>query len=121
MTNSHKSVLIVEDEKPLAGALKLKLEHEGFLVTLAVTGQECVDLCSTRHFDVILLDLIMPAMDGFQVLEWLQEQPNPPTVFVISNLSQPEDEERVRKLGAQKFFVKSDTPLTKIVDEVQKV
>ena len=117
---SAKSVLVVEDEKPLAHALTLKLQHEGFEVTGASNGQECLALIESRHFDVILLDLMMPTMDGFQVLATLQKKPEMPTVFVLSNLSQHEDEERVLSLGAKKFFIKSDTPLTTIVEEVKK-
>jgi DNA-binding response OmpR family regulator len=70
-------------------------------------------------FDVVLLDLMMPTMDGFQVLERLKEKGDMPTIFVLSNLSQREDEERVLSLGAKKFFVKSNTPLAKIVEEVK--
>lgn len=120
-TQQHKSILIVEDEKPLAHALALKLQHEGFTVTNATNGRECLDLLESKHFDVVLLDLMMPTMDGFQVLGEMKKKGDMPTVFVLSNLSQHEDEERVLELGAKKFFIKSDTPLTTIVEEVKKV
>ncbi|MGF7228741.1 MAG: response regulator [Candidatus Saccharibacteria bacterium] len=120
MADNQKRVLIVEDEKPLAHALQLKLEHEGFAVTAVSNGQECLDILTTERFDVLLLDLIMPILDGFQVLERLQALPTRPVTFVLSNLSQHEDEERVLQLGARKFFIKSDTPLTTIVEEVKK-
>jgi CheY-like chemotaxis protein len=115
------NILVVEDEKALSHALELKLEHEGFTVTVVSNGQECLDAVSAQQYDVILLDLIMPIMDGFQVLEHLQQLPQMPAVFVLSNLSQREDEGRVLALGARKFFIKSNTPLTTIVDEVKKV
>ncbi len=117
----NKKILIVEDEKPLAHALQLKLSHEGFEVAVASNGQECIDLVGSQHFDVVLLDLIMPVLDGFQVLEQLKQTGTMPAIFVLSNLSQHEDEERVLALGARKFFIKSDTPLTTIVEEVKKV
>lgn len=116
-----KRILIVEDEKPLAHALELKLQHEGFTVTVVGSGQEALDMLASDTFDVMLLDLIMPVLDGFQVLQQLQGKPGIPAVFVLSNLSQHEDEERVLALGARKFFIKSDTPLTTIVEEVKKV
>ena len=116
-----KSILIVEDEKPLAHALQLKLEHEGYTVTLATNGQEALDLLQTRTFFVMLLDLMMPVMDGFQVLERLKAIASKPVVFVLSNLSQQEDEQRVLALGARKFFIKSDTPLTEIVGAIQTI
>lgn len=115
-----KRVLIVEDERPLAHALELKLRHEGFEATIATNGQECLDLIDAQTFDVILLDMMMPVMDGFQVLEHLQTRPVKPTVFVLSNLSLPKDEVRVLSAGAKRYFVKSDTPLSVIIDEVKK-
>jgi DNA-binding response OmpR family regulator len=121
MSDSQKSVLIVEDERPLAHALELKLQHEGFQVAVATNGQQGLDLIESQHFDVVLLDLIMPEMDGFQMLEKLKGKSNPPVVIVLSNLSQHEDEDRVLALGARKFFIKSDTPLTTIVEAVRNI
>ncbi len=115
-----KRVLIVEDERPLAHALELKLQHEGCKTAVAVNGKDCLALLGREPFDVVLLDLMMPVMDGFQVLEQLGKLPKPPTVIVLSNLSQREDEDRALKLGAKKYFIKSDTPLAVIVEEVQK-
>jgi DNA-binding response OmpR family regulator len=114
-----KSVLIVEDERPLAHALELKLQKEGFKVMVATNGQEGLDLIEKEKFDVVLLDMMMPVMDGFQVLQELQKKPERPTVFVLSNLSQREDESRVLEHGAKKYFIKSDTPLSVIVEEVK--
>jgi CheY-like chemotaxis protein len=115
------SILVVEDERPLAHALDLKLQHEGFSVTIATDGQQALTAVNAQHFDVMLLDLIMPVMDGFQVLERLHNQPGMPLIFVLSNLSQHEDEGRAMALGAYKFFIKSDTSLTVIIDELKKV
>ncbi|HSW65634.1 MAG TPA: response regulator [Bacillota bacterium] len=116
----HKHILIVEDEKPLAHALQLKLEHDGYKVSVASNGQECLDAVATGEFDVVLLDLMMPIMDGFQVLQQLQAKPKRPSVIVLSNLSQREDEQRVLALGAKKYFIKSDTALSVIIDEIKK-
>lgn len=119
--SGQKKVLIVEDEKPLAHALQLKLEHDGCTAVIAKNGQECLQLIEEQEFDVVLLDLMMPVLDGFQVLEQLQSKSKKPTVFVLSNLSQGEDEQRVIGLGAKKYFIKSDTPLSMIVEEVHKL
>lgn len=121
MADTVKSILIVEDEKPLSHALELKLQHEGYDVSVASNGRECLELVDKKQFDLVLLDLIMPEMDGFQVLEELKKLSKPPVVFILSNLSQKEDEDRVLELGAKKFFIKSDTPLTTIVEEVKNV
>lgn len=114
-----KRVLIVEDERPLAHALELKLTHEGFDATVAANGKEGLDLILAGGFDVVLLDMMMPVMDGFQVLKEMQKLDKRPVVFVLSNLSQREDEARVLEAGARKYFIKSDTPLSIIVDEVK--
>lgn len=115
-----KNILIIEDEKPLAHALELKLTHEGHKVTAVHNGQDGLDQLDSQTFDVVLLDLMMPVVDGFQVLEHLKAKGGQmPTVFVLSNLSQHEDEERVLALGAKKYFVKSDTPLAIIVEEIK--
>ena len=116
-----KSVLIVEDEKPLSHALELKLSSEGFKTQTADNGQQALDILKNGGVDIMLLDLMMPELDGFQVLQQIQQmQITPqPIVFVLSNLSQREDEERVLALGAKKFFIKSDTSLSTIVEEVK--
>jgi len=115
----QKRVLIVEDEKPLQHALELKLQREGFAIVTAHNGQEAIELLKSQPFDVVLLDLMMPEVDGFQVLEQRATFASQPSIFVLSNLSQREDEERVLALGAKKYFIKSDTPLTTIVDEIK--
>jgi len=115
-----KKILIVEDEKPLSHALDLKLQHEGFATTIAHNGEECLQHIENDTYDAILLDLMMPIVDGFKVLEELNKKTNKPVVFVLSNLSQREDESRALSLGAQKYFVKADTPLAVIVEEIKK-
>ncbi len=97
---SQKHILIVEDEKPLAHALELKLKKEGHTVALARDGQECLDLIEKTTFDVVLLDLMMPVLDGFQVLERLNGMAHKPVVFVLSKLIQREDEQKVLEHGA---------------------
>lgn len=115
-----KKVLIVEDEKPLAHALELKLQHENITAAIATNGQEALDLLKKDKFDVVLLDMMMPVMDGFTALQEIAKLPNPPTVFALSNLSVHDDQNRVLELGAKKYFIKSDTPLSVIVDEIKK-
>jgi DNA-binding response OmpR family regulator len=114
-----KKVLIVEDERPLAHALELKLQHEGCQTTVAHNGREALEHTDSGSFDVILLDMMMPEMDGFQVLEHLRGKGTMPTVFVLSNLSLHDDEQRVLDLGAKKYFIKSNTPLAVIVEEIK--
>src|SRR5438046_1995966 len=107
MSDDSKSVLIVDDDKPLANVKNLKLESEGVKTDWASDGQECMDLLDKKTYGIILLDLMMPGFDGFQVLEHLKTQGGTmPTVFVVSNLSQQDDIKRAMELGAVKYFIK---------------
>jgi len=119
MAGTQKHVLIVEDERPLAHALELKLQGSGFTVSVAQDGQEALDLLKETKIDLILLDLVMPKMDGFSFLEAMKEAGNATPVIVTSNLNQAEDEERAASLGAKGFFVKSNMSIKDIVQEVQ--
>ena len=74
MTSTTKKILIAEDEKPLAHALDLKLSHEGFAITATGSGEEALGLLSKEHFDLVLTDLIIPGVDGFKVLETIQDK-----------------------------------------------
>jgi len=118
MTNPKK-ILVADDEKALAKALQLKLNHAGFETTTAFDGAEALDLLKKESFDLVLLDLVMPKMDGFQVLEEVNKLGKKTKIVVTSNLGQEEDAEKAKNLGAINFFVKSDTPITEIVDYVK--
>lgn len=115
-TKGGKKILIVEDERPLAHALELKFTHEGYDVTIATDGEEGLKVANASKFDMILLDLIMPQMDGFTFMEQLKKKS---PVIVLSNLGQDEDRERAESLGAIDYFVKSNTPITDIIKKVQ--
>lgn len=112
---------MVEDEKPMARALELKLTSSGFSVTVSYNGQEALDLLKNNKFDLILLDLIMPIKDGFAVLQELKDSGSRIPVIVSSNLSQKEDFDRAKSLGAVDYFVKSDTSIVEVVNHVKKV
>jgi DNA-binding response OmpR family regulator len=121
MTTS-KHILIVEDEHAIAKALQLKMQHSGFSVETAVNGQEALALCEKKKnaFDLILLDLIMPIMNGFDFLAALKEKGIHIPVIVSSNLSQEEDMKRAKELGAADYYVKSEIPIADVVTRVQK-
>lgn len=119
-SSGKKRILVVEDEKPLAHALSLKLTHEGFDVQIAMTGSEGLKEALTGTYDMVLLDLIMPEVDGFAVLQGMQEKHVATPVIVLSNLGQDEDREKAKKLGAREYFVKANTPIADILKKVQE-
>ena len=108
----------MEDEKPMARALELKLVHAGFDAKAVFNGEDGVLLMRKEHYDLALLDLVMPKIDGFKVLEILKNENIGIPVIVLSNLSQEGDERRAKELGAKDFFIKSNTPITTIVEHV---
>lgn len=120
-TKQEKKILVVEDERPMAHALDLKLTHEGFTVTVAYNGEEALKAMEETSFDMVMLDLMMPKLDGFGVLEAMKVRNYKWPAIVLSNLSQSEDEKRARDLGANKFFVKSNTPIMRIVDYAKEI
>ncbi len=120
METNSKKILIIEDEKPLARALELKLTHEGFQVVNIPNGEIALPLLEKEQFSLIICDLMMPKIDGFQILEFIKNKNIKTAVVVLTNLSQEEDEKRVRELGASEFFVKSNTPIAKIVEYIKE-
>ncbi len=120
MPTKGKKILIIEDEKPMARALELKLTHAGFEVVSVSNGEAGIEMLEEQSFSLILLDLVMPQMNGFRVLETLKQKKIQTPVIVLSNLSQDDDEERVRALGAKEFFIKSNTPIAVIVTKVEQ-
>ena len=116
-----KRILIVEDEKALSHALALKMGHEGFTTQIADSGFEGMKQALGGTFDIILLDLIMPEVDGFAILQELQAKKVKTPVIVLSNLGQDEDREKAKKLGAADYFVKANTPIADILKKVKNM
>jgi len=116
-----KRILIAEDEAPMAKALSLKLTGAGYEVTTVSNGKEALDAVVKQQFDLILSDLIMPIIDGFALLQELRNRKVAVPVIVLSNLGQQEDQAKVKELGAIAYFVKANTPLSTIIDYVNKV
>lgn len=122
MAEAKRKILIAEDEKPMARALELKLNNSGYDAKAVFNGQEALDELSSHSYDVVLLDLVMPILDGFTVLQKLREMEKElPPVIVLSNLGQEEDISRAKKLGAIDYFVKSNIALSEVVNHLDSV
>ena len=115
-----KKILIVVDEKPMAKALELKLKNTKITARAVFNGEEAVEALKKEKFDLVILDLVMPKMDGFTFLEKVNDKKNKMPIIVVSNLSQEEDVKRAKELGAIKYFVKSETPIIDIINSVVK-
>lgn len=115
-----KKILIAEDEKAYSRALALKLQNSGFEAEIVVNGEEAVATLSKKHFDLLLCDIIMPKMNGFQVLEEIKKQNIKTPVIMLSNLSQADDEKKARALGASDFMSKSNSPIAEVISKIQQ-
>ena len=117
--NSKKKILLVEDDIYMSKALSFKLAQEGFEVRTLFNGENVLAKIDEESFNLFLLDLIMPKVDGWQVLKDIHYRHITTPVMVVSNLGQPEDIERARELGAVEYFVKSVSSLSDIAETIK--
>ncbi len=116
-----KRILIAEDEKPLANALGLKLGAQGYEVELAFDGEEAIQKLGNSKYDLIVLDLVMPKVSGFEVIESIRAKKIETPILVNTNLSQSEDSKRLAELGVNEICLKSDTSLATVVAKVKEM
>lgn len=121
--NASKKVLIIEDDKFLRELAAQKLEKEGFSVAGATNGQEGLDLLESEKPNVIILDLILPGMDGFETLRKIRTESNFKTipVIILSNLGQEEDIEKAKSLGATDYLIKAHFSFGEIIKKINEV
>lgn len=114
-------ILLAEDDRFLRKAAETMLKRGGFDVTTACDGEEAVRLCREHPPDLLLLDLIMPKMQGFDVLAALKGSPDTAgiPVIVLSNLGQDSDIELARECGAHDYIIKSNIALDMLVERVR--
>lgn len=118
-----KKIMIAEDEKFLANEYRVKLEREDFEVSIVNNGEELLEEVEDFKPDIILLDLVMPVMDGFEALEKLKakKETKDIPVLIASNLGQPTDLEKSMELGAEDYIIKSNMSLKEIVEKIKEL
>jgi len=118
-----KKILLIEDEKMLAEMYQTKFKSEGYKIDLAFDGSEGLEAAKAEKPDIILLDIILPKLDGFLVLKELKKEASTKNIPVImlSNLGQDEDIKKGKKMGATDYFVKANHTPAEIVDKVKEV
>lgn len=118
----QKTILVVEDDKAIAEVYEMKLQFEGFNVIIANNGLEALSTIKETVPDLILLDIIMPKMNGFDFLSQLKKDPANQNIKVIimSNLGQDIDRKRGEELGAVEYIVKSDSNIDEILEKITK-
>ncbi|MFA6042099.1 MAG: response regulator [Patescibacteria group bacterium] len=122
-TNQKPTVVLIEDDPLIAEMYTAKFTKEGFDLHHAADGQAGLDLLKTVTPQVVLLDIIMPKLDGFQVLQALRKEPKYATlpIIMLTNLGQEEDVQKGRQYGATDYFIKTNFTPAAIVDKVRAV
>ena len=115
-------VLIVEDNETLNEAYKLILEKDGHEVWTAFNGEEGLERLSDITPDMILLDMLMPKMDGLEFLRRFKSDQFPKTtIIILSNLNEDEQVEEARKLGAHRYILKANTSPRELAARVNHI
>jgi DNA-binding response OmpR family regulator len=123
VTDSPKhrtSVLAVDDDPDLLLLLRSTVEGDGFRAILASNGQKALELIADESPDVVCLDLMMPVLDGWGVLEELNGREDPPPVIVLSAKTADEDIVRAFSLGASAYVFKPFDP-SRLVDTIRSI
>jgi len=119
---NQKTILLIEDDSFTADLYQRQLEKEGFSVRIATHGIEALDIIKEQKPDLILLDIMLPKMDGFEFITRLhQEKSNHQIpIIILSNLDRESIIKEGFDLGAWGYIVKSSTVPAKVVEEVRK-
>lgn len=118
--NANVKLLIIEDEAALADVLEAKFKKEGYNVSMAYDGEEGFNKIKEIKPDLILLDIVMPKMDGYEVMEKMNEESISIPIIIISNSGQPVEIEKTRKLGAIDHLIKTKFDPDEVVKKVKK-
>jgi len=117
-----QTILIVEDEPTLQKTLSVALAQEGYEVKSALDGEEGLKMARESQPNLILLDLILPKMDGFEVLDELKKDTATQSipVIVLTNLESAQDIEKALALGATTYLVKANYDLKDVIEKVKE-
>lgn len=121
---TRPKILFIEDDTTLAEMYKLKLENEGFEVILSPDGRDGLKAIRDHKPDLVLLDILMPTKDGFDVLGDIAKCPLPQVrntpVIVLTNLASPDDQAEGRRLGAKDWWIKAFNTPSEVAEKVKK-
>lgn len=119
--NKQKKILLVEDDDSLAAVYTTRLEAEGFSITRVPNGEDALASAISVRPDLILLDVMMPKVSGFDVLDILRNTPETANlkVVMLTALSQESDKARAEELGVDDYLVKSQVVIADVVERVK--
>lgn len=118
-----KRILIVEDDSFIEELTAKKLEKSGYSVFAVQNGQEAINIANEKDFDLVICDLVIPHIDGFEVIKQLRsiEKTKETPIVVFSNLADGDALDKATKAGATKYLVKANFSLSDIVSEVENL
>ncbi len=118
---NQKKMLLVEDDDGLASVYRMRLESEGFDVNRVANGENALSTAVEYKPDLILLDVMMPKISGFEVLDILRNTAETKSIKIImlTALSQDKDKEKAQQLGADDFLVKSQVVIADVIERVK--
>src|SRR4051812_13310418 len=119
--STGKRILFVEDDEALASVYSMRLEAEGFQVRRVPNGEDALAAALEYKPDLILLDVMMPKVSGFDVLDILRNTPETANlkIIMLTALSQESDKERAQQLGADEYLVKSQVVIADVIEKIR--
>jgi len=116
-----KKILIIEDEIILLEALKEKLTNIGYEVEAVYDGEAGLEIIKEKKPDLLVLDILLPGINGYEVMERLKKENISLPILVVSNSGQPVEIEKAKELGANDFIIKAAFSLENIEEKVKKL
>ena len=122
-----KSILLIEDDPFLIDIYTTKLKEAGFSVDLATDGEQGLRKLVEKKFDLLLLDIVLPQIDGWEILNKIKNEKlkiknfGDLKIVILSNLGQKEEVEKGMKLGATKYLIKAHYTPSEVVEEIKKI
>jgi len=118
-----KNILLVEDDPFLIDIYSTKFKESKFIIDVAQDGDKCFEKLSEKSFDMVILDIVLPHIDGWGILKRIKEDSKHQSlpVVILSNLGQKEEVEKGLNLGAIKYLIKAHYTPSQVVEEIKKV
>lgn len=122
MSNPTPKILVVEDDKDLLSLINKKLTDEGFTVAAVETGRQALDFLEKGRPDLVLLDILLPDIDGLTILNEIANNPKTKDlpVIILSNLADQGSVEQAAAVGDYEYLVKAKTDLNDVVKRIRK-
>lgn len=116
-----KKIIIIEDELILAEALKERLTHAGYDIDVAYNGENGLEKIRIEKPDLLILDILLPGINGYEVMEKLRDEKIDVPILVISNSGQQVEIKQLKELGVKDFIIKVDFSLQDVEDKVKSL